>query len=37
MLRLSPEDHRAAALAAQAAGLSLNQWAANAVRDAART
>jgi predicted HicB family RNase H-like nuclease len=37
VLRLSPEDHRAAALAAQAAGLSLNQWAANAVRDAART
>lgn len=35
MLRLSPEDHAAAAAAAAAAGKSLNQWAAETLRQAA--
>ncbi len=34
-LRLDPELHEAAALAAAAHGLSLNQWAAEAIRQAA--
>lgn len=34
VLRLPPEYHRAAAIAAQAEGLSLNQWAAMAIRAA---
>lgn len=32
MLRVPPEDHTAASIAAQAAGKSLNQWAAEALR-----
>ncbi len=35
MLRVAPEVHGAALLAAQAAGKSLNQWAAEALRKAA--
>lgn len=31
MLRVSPEVHAASAIAAQAAGMSLNQWAAEAL------
>ena len=34
VLRLPPDYHRAAAIAAQAEGLSLNQWAAKAIRAA---
>jgi predicted HicB family RNase H-like nuclease len=36
MLRVPPEVHGAALLAAQAAGKSLNQWAAEVLEDAAR-
>lgn len=36
MLRISPEVHAAAAVAAESAGASLNQWAAEALRAAAR-
>jgi predicted HicB family RNase H-like nuclease len=36
LLRLPPEVHRAAIVAAQAAGTSLNQWAAKALKEAAR-
>lgn len=36
MLRLSPEDHAAIAQAAQASGQSLNQWAAQVLRETAR-
>lgn len=36
VLRVSPETHHAAALAAQASGISLNQWAANVITKAAR-
>lgn len=36
LLRLSPEVHAAAAIAAQAAGKSLNQWAAEELERAAR-
>ncbi|MFZ4537297.1 type II toxin-antitoxin system HicB family antitoxin [Propionivibrio sp.] len=35
MLRVSPEVHGAALVAAMAAGKSLNQWAAEVLRDAA--
>jgi predicted HicB family RNase H-like nuclease len=35
MLRVPPETHAAAAIAAQAAGKSLNQWAAEAISRAA--
>jgi predicted HicB family RNase H-like nuclease len=35
MLRISPEIHAEAALAAQGRGMSLNQWAEEAMRDAA--
>ena len=35
MFRISPEVHAKAALAAQLAGLSLNQWAEKALQDAA--
>lgn len=35
-LRVDPELHEAATLAAAAHGLSLNQWAAEAIRQAAR-
>ncbi len=35
MLRVPPEVHAAAAVAAQASGKSLNQWAAEALREAA--
>ncbi|HEX9877480.1 MAG TPA: type II toxin-antitoxin system HicB family antitoxin [Gammaproteobacteria bacterium] len=35
MLRIPPETHAAAAIAAQAAGKSLNQWAAEAISRAA--
>lgn len=35
MLRVPPEVHAAAALAAEAAGQSINQWAAGALRAAA--
>lgn len=35
MLRVPPEVHGAALVAAQAAGKSLNQWAAEALRNAA--
>lgn len=31
MLRVPPEDHTAASIAAQAAGKSLNQWVAEAL------
>jgi predicted HicB family RNase H-like nuclease len=37
MLRVPPEVHRAALVAAQAAGTSLNQWAAQALQQSART
>lgn len=36
MLRVPPEVHSAALIAAQAAGTSLNQWAAKALMEAAR-
>jgi predicted HicB family RNase H-like nuclease len=36
MLRIPPEVHSAALIAAQAAGKSLNQWAARVLADAAR-
>mgnify|MGYP003575868982 CR=1 FL=1 len=35
VLRVSPETHQAAALAARASGVSLNQWAANVIAEAA--
>ncbi|MCA3176851.1 MAG: type II toxin-antitoxin system HicB family antitoxin [Burkholderiales bacterium] len=35
-LRVAPELHEAAAIAAAASGQSLNQWAAEAIRQAAR-
>lgn len=35
MLRVAPEVHSAALIAAQASGKSLNQWAANVLRSAA--
>ena len=35
MLRVPPEVHSAALLAAQSSSLSLNQWAANVLREAA--
>lgn len=35
MLRIPPEVHTAASMAAQAAGKSLNQWAAEALKEAA--
>lgn len=35
MLRIPPEIHTAASIAAQAAGKSLNQWAAEALKEAA--
>ena len=35
MLRIPPEVHSAASIAAQAAGKSLNQWAAEALKEAA--
>lgn len=35
MFRVAPEVHEAATIAAQAAGLSLNQWAESALRSAA--
>ncbi len=35
MLRVSPEVHRASLSAAQAEGISLNQWAENVLREAA--
>ncbi len=34
MLRVPPEVHNAALIAAQSSGISLNQWAANALREA---
>ncbi len=37
MLRVPPEVHRAALTAAEAAGTSLNQWAAKALQQAAQT
>ena len=37
MLRVPPEVHRAALVAAQAAGPSLNQWAAQALQQSARS
>ena len=36
MLRVAPEVHSAALMAAQAAGVSLNQWAARGLGEAAR-
>ncbi len=36
MLRVPPEVHSAALIAAQARGLSLNQWASSALQEAAR-
>jgi predicted HicB family RNase H-like nuclease len=36
MLRVPPELHSAALIAAQASGVSLNQWAANALQKAAQ-
>ena len=36
-LRLDPATHEAAAIAAAARGLSLNQWAIEAIRQAAST
>ena len=36
MLRVPPEVHGSALIAAQAAGKSLNQWAAEALKDAAK-
>jgi predicted HicB family RNase H-like nuclease len=35
MLRVPPEVHSAALIAAQSSGMSLNQWAANVIREAA--
>jgi predicted HicB family RNase H-like nuclease len=35
MLRVSPETHGAALVAAQAAGKSLNQWASEVLKSAA--
>jgi len=35
MLRVPPDVHSAALIAAQASGMSLNQWAANVIREAA--
>jgi predicted HicB family RNase H-like nuclease len=35
MFRVAPEVHASAALAAQLSGKSLNQWAEEALRDAA--
>ncbi|MFZ4625000.1 MAG: toxin-antitoxin system HicB family antitoxin [Rhodoferax sp.] len=35
MLRVAPEIHRAALIAAQASGQSLNQWAAQVLQNAA--
>ncbi|CAM3447369.1 type II toxin-antitoxin system HicB family antitoxin [Halomonas lysinitropha] len=35
LLRISPEVHAAASIAAQASGKSLNQWAADAIASAA--
>ena len=37
MLRVAPEIHSAALIAAQASGLSLNKWAADALARAAHT
>jgi predicted HicB family RNase H-like nuclease len=37
MLRVPPEVHGAALVAAKAAGKSLNQWATEAIQEAART
>jgi len=37
MLRIPPEVHQAALAAAQASGISLNQWAAKALAKAARS
>ncbi len=37
MLRVPPEVHRAALVAAQAAGTSLKQWAAQVLQQSART
>ncbi len=37
MLRVPPEVHRAALVAAQAAGTSLNQWAAQVLQQSARS
>ena len=37
MLRVPPEVHRAALVAAQAAGTSLNQWATQVLQQSART
>jgi predicted HicB family RNase H-like nuclease len=36
VLRIGPETHQAAAIAAAAHGMSLNQWAAEAIREATR-
>jgi predicted HicB family RNase H-like nuclease len=36
MFRVAPEVHASAALAAQLSGKSLNQWAEEALRDAAQ-
>ena len=36
MLRVDPEVHSAALIAAEANGVSLNQWAAKVLRDAAQ-
>ena len=36
MFRIDPETHRKAALAAELAGVSLNQWAENVIDKAAR-
>jgi predicted HicB family RNase H-like nuclease len=35
MLRVAPEIHSAALIAAQASGISLNQWASKALQTAA--
>ena len=37
MLRIPPDVHRAALVAAESAGTSLNQWAAKVLRQAAHT
>ena len=37
MLRIPPDIHRAALVAAESAGTSLNQWAAKVLRQAAHT
>lgn len=37
LLRIPPEVHAAASIAAQASGKSLNQWAADAIAHAAET